>query len=265
MTRPGRILVTGGTGVLGRELVRRLQDQAEVRVLTRRPPRDPGFVQGDLETGDGLTAAVQGVDAIAHCASAADYRRPQREVTQLRRLLDAVGRARPHLAYISIVGVDRVSFGFFRAKLEAERVVEESGLPWTVLRATEFHDLLLMFLMRLAKGPIAVVPRGSFFQPVDVGEVADRMANLVMAPPAGRVRELGGPRVEAMEDLMRAYLAAANRRRRVVKIPVPGRLGAGLGVGEHMLTDGDRGTVTFDEYLRSRANAHGIIEHPYAH
>lgn len=147
-----RVLVTGGTGVLGRALVQRLVDRSEVRVLSRQPPRGPGFVQGDLETGEGLADAVDGVDVIAHCASAADYPRPQRDVAQTRRLVDALGDARPHLVYVSIVGVDRVSFGFFRAKLGAERVVEESGLPWTVLRATEFHDLVLMFLMRMAKG-----------------------------------------------------------------------------------------------------------------
>jgi nucleoside-diphosphate-sugar epimerase len=69
MTRPERILVTGGTGVLGRELVRRLQRQVDVRVLSRRPSPEPGFVQGDLETGEGLAAAVAGVDVIVHCAS----------------------------------------------------------------------------------------------------------------------------------------------------------------------------------------------------
>jgi uncharacterized protein YbjT (DUF2867 family) len=121
-----------------------------------------------------------------------------------------------------------------------------------------------MFLMRLAKGPVAVVPRGSLVQPVDVGEVADGMAKLCHGAPASRVRELGGPRAKTMDDLMRAYLATANRRRRVVKIPARGRIGVGLGVGDHLLTDGDRGTVTFDKYLRSRANVKGVIEHPCA-
>src|SRR5690242_6406738 len=118
MTRPERVLVTGGTGVLGRELVHRLQERTEVRVLSRRPSQGPGFVQGDLETGDGLAAAVEDVDVIAHCASAADYRRPQRDVTQLRQLLNATSGARPHLVFVSIVGVDRVRFGFFQAKLD---------------------------------------------------------------------------------------------------------------------------------------------------
>jgi uncharacterized protein YbjT (DUF2867 family) len=67
-----KVLVTGGTGVLGRELVSRLRAQADVRVLSRHPPRGPGLVQGDLETGEGLSAPLDGVDAIAHCASAAD-------------------------------------------------------------------------------------------------------------------------------------------------------------------------------------------------
>lgn len=260
-----RVLVTGGTGVLGRELVQRLHNQSEVRVLSRRPPPRPGLVRADLETGEGLAAAIEGVDVVAHCASAADYRRPQRDVTQTRRLLDALGDVRPHLIYVSIVGVDRVPVGFFRAKLRTERMIEQSGLPWTVLRATQFHDLVLRYVMLLTRGPVAVAPRVSLLQPVDVGEVADRMVTLVMGSPAGRTGELGGPRAETMETLMHTYLVAANRRRRVVKIPVPGRLGAAFGVGGHLLTDGDRGTVTFDEYLRSRARADGVIADPYAH
>lgn len=263
VTGSSRVLVTGGRGVLGRELVRQLQGRAEVRVLSRRPAPGPGFVQGDLETGAGVAAAVEGVDVIAHCASAADYLRPQRDVTQTRRLLEAVGDRQPHLVYVSIVGVDQVRFGFFRAKLDSERLVEESGLPWTILRATEFHDLLLMFLMRLSKGPVAVVPRRSQFQPVYVGDVARRMVELVAGGAAGRVRELGGPKIESMADLMRAYLAAAGRRRAVVNVPFWGQLGVGLGVGGQLVAaDGDRGAVSFADYLQARLGA-GALENPY--
>jgi uncharacterized protein YbjT (DUF2867 family) len=258
-----RALVTGGTGVLGRELVGRLQEQVEIRVLSRRPPERPVFVQGDLETGDGLAAALDGVEVIAHCASAADYRRPRRDVAQARQMLDALGGARPHLVYSSIVGVDRVPFGYFQAKLAVERLIEDSGLPWTILRTTEFHDLVLMFLMKLSKAPVAFVPRGSRFQPVDVGDVAERMTELVIGPPAGRGRELGGPHVESMADLMRAYLVAARRRRPLIRVPLPGKVGAAFGVGNLLLTDGDRGKVTFQDYLRSRTRADGFIEQPY--
>jgi nucleoside-diphosphate-sugar epimerase len=96
-----RVLVTGGTGVLGRQVVRLLDGKAEVRVLSRRPNGQPGFIKGDLDTGEGLAAASDGVDVIAHCASPADYRRPQRDVEGTRRLLEAT-RGQPHVVYASL-------------------------------------------------------------------------------------------------------------------------------------------------------------------
>jgi uncharacterized protein YbjT (DUF2867 family) len=258
-----RVLVTGGTGVLGRELVQRLHDRSDVRVLSRRPSDEPGFVRGDLDTGDGLAAAVEGVDVIAHCATSADYRRPQRDVEGTRRLVEAVGGGRPHVVYISIVGVDQVPFGYYRAKLATERLIEDSGVPWTVLRTTQFHDLALTFMMLLAKGPVAVVPRGFRGQPVDVGEVADRMATLVLGDPAGRVADLGGPRVEDAVDMMRKYLAATGRRRPLLRVPIPGRVAAAFRAGGHLVVEGERANRTFEEYLRSRLGPGGSIEMPY--
>lgn len=258
------VLVTGGTGVIGRALVERLTGRTGIRVLSRGPGEGPGSVRGDLETGRGLTAAVDGVDAIAHCASAADYRRPDRDVAQARRLLTTIGDARPHLVYISIVGVDRVRFGYYRAKLATERLIEDSGLPYTILRTTQVHDLVLMFLMLLTRGPAAVVPRGFRGQPVDTGEVADRMAQLVLGEPAGRVPDLGGPRVESAEDMVRAYLAAARRRRPVLRVPLPGRAMADFRAGGHLLgPDGVRGERTFADYLRSRVGPDGSVAAPY--
>lgn len=262
-----RVLVTGGTGVVGRALVDRLRDRgvAEVRVLTRRPP-EPGLghVTGDLETGAGLAAAVAGVDVIVHCATAADYLRPRRDVVQARRLLAALGTARPHLVYISIVGVDRVRFGYYRAKLATEWLIESSGLPWTVLRTTQFHDLALMFLMLMTRPPVVVVPRGFRGQPVDVGEVADRLAALALGAPAGRVPDFGGPRVESAEELTRTYLTATGRRRPALRLPVPGRVAADFRAGGHLLSAGAmRGERTFADYLRSRVRPDGTIDAPY--
>lgn len=259
-----RVLVTGGTGVIGSALVQRLREQAQVRVLSRRPDDRPGLLRGDLETGDGIAAAVDGVDVIAHCASAADYRRPERDVAQTRVLLEALGDTRPHLLYISIVGIDRVRFGYFRAKLATERLIESSGLPYTILRTTQFHDLALMFLMLLTRGPVAVVPRGFPGQPVDTGEVADRMVELALGEPAGRVPDLGGPRVENTAEMARAYLAVTGRRRPILRVPVPGRLAADFRAGGTLLPpDGVRASRTFTDYLRSRVRPDGTIEAPY--
>ena len=122
MTMPP-ILVTGGTGTLGRQVVQRLRQAGrDVRVLSRHS-RGPLFVTGDLATGAGLPAAAQGAGTIVHCASAR-----KGDAAAARNLVQAVARVRteagpPHLVYISIVGVDRFPHGYYKSKLEAEVVI----------------------------------------------------------------------------------------------------------------------------------------------
>jgi uncharacterized protein YbjT (DUF2867 family) len=258
-----RVLVTGGTGVLGREVVRSLEGKAEVIVLSRRANPGSHHLQGDLDTGEGLEAAVDGVDVVAHCASAADYRRPERDVDGTRRLLKAADGSRPHVVYISIVGVDRVPLGYYRAKLATEQLIQDSGMPWTILRTTQFHDLVLMFLIVLTTGPFALTPRGFRSQPVDVGEVAARMTSLLLGSPAGRVSDFGGPRVESFEETFPLFLALTRRRRLVLPLPVRGRVAAAFRAGGNLLSDGERGTRTFEEYLRSRLQSDGSVVPPY--
>ena len=156
------ILVTGGTGTLGRHVVRRLRDAGrDIRVLTRRTRDDEDgvrFMTGDLLAGAGVDAAVDGVWTIVHCAGSARGD----EVATRNLVAAAAGASRPHLVFISVVGADRVPvegpadrmmFGYFDMKRKAEEVVAGSGLPWSTIRATQFHDLVLMVLEKLAKLP----------------------------------------------------------------------------------------------------------------
>ena len=222
MTLPP-ILVTGGTGTLGQQVVSRLLDAGrEVRVLSRRgrgSQDGPVFVTGDLATGEGLPAAVQGTGTIVHCAS---NRKGDAEAT--RNLVRAAAQATsPHLVYISIVGVDRFPRGYYKSKLEAEGVIAGSGLPWTTLRATQFYELIRNGAARLAKLPLIPVPAGFVVQPVDSGEVAARLAELALGEPSGRVADMAGPQVLSFADLIRTYLTAVGRRPRpVVSAWTPG-------------------------------------------
>jgi len=243
------VLVTGGTGVLGRAVVARLTAAGhDARIMSRT-----GTVPGDLRTGDGLDAAVAGVDTVVHCAS--DPRDARRvDVDGTRRLVEAVRRAGdPHLIYISIVGVDRIPFAYYQAKAEAEREIALSGLPWTTLRATQFHEFTADLLAQLTRLPIVPAPRGWRFQPVDVREVADRLVAMVDAGPAGRLPDLGGPDVLTVAELAHAYLTATGRRRPIVALPVPGRFSASLRAGANLSPDGRAAGQTFAAFLAERS------------
>jgi uncharacterized protein YbjT (DUF2867 family) len=241
------ILVTGGTGTLGRLVTERLRgDGHEVRVLSRHA--QPYAV--DLrEGGGGLDAALDGVDTVVHCATS-PRGGDERAATNLIAAARRAGVA--HLVYISIVGVDRVPFGYYRSKLAVERLVEESGLGWTVLRATQFHDLVAQVFQVLAKAPVVLVPARVRDQPVEVAEVADRLAELATGAPAGRVADLGGPEVRTFESLARAYLDATGRRRAVVKVPLAGKAYRGFRTGGHLAPGRAVGKRTFEEYLAMR-------------
>jgi uncharacterized protein YbjT (DUF2867 family) len=259
MTSP--ILLTGGTGTLGRLVVALLRDAGRnVRVLSRRG-HDSGagieFVTGDLATGEGIDAAVDGVGTIVHCAGGA--KGDEDKARNLVRAASEVGA--PHLVFISVVGaeripvvsrIDRMMFGYFASKRAAERVVADSGLPWTTLRATQFHDLLLMVAGQLAKLPVIPVPAGFRFQPVDAGEVATRLVELALGQPSGLVPDLAGPRVYGADELLRSYLRASHRRRLIMPVRLPGKAARALRAGANLAPEGAVGRRTWEDFLVER-------------
>ena len=238
-----RILVAGGTGTLGRVVVDQLlASGAYVRILSRgrRPERhsDVEHVCGDLRSGDGLEAAVSGVDTIVQCAE------------HINHLVAAAKQAdSPHLVYTSIVGIDRIPIGLYRRKLADEQYIADSGLPWTVLRATQFHDLIAVLIRMLAKSPVLALPAGVSFQPVDVREVGERLAHLALGEPVGRAPDFGGPQVRTLPDLARSYLAMVGKRRPILPVWLPGRVFRLFRAGVHLAPEHAQGTTTFEQYL----------------
>jgi uncharacterized protein YbjT (DUF2867 family) len=254
------ILLTGGTGTLGRHVLPLLQGAGhDVRVLSRRsqPPADGvEHVRGDLTTGAGVDDAVRGVATVLHCAG--DGRHDEQTTRTLVTAATSAGVS--HLVLISVVGVDRMPvvgvtgramFGYFAAKRAAEAVVAGSDLPWTTLRATQFHDLVLTVVRALAKPPVALCPTGRF-QPVETAEVAERLVTLADGSPSGLVTDLAGPREHQLPDLLRGYLRASGRHRRVVPVRLPGPGGRAVRDGALLGSDADLGTRGWEDFLAAR-------------
>jgi uncharacterized protein YbjT (DUF2867 family) len=259
-----RLLVAGGTGTAGRAVVAEAVARGhEVRVLTRRDvgrqqaagtgtaPGGATLVRGDLMSGSGLTAALEGVEAVVDASNLATMSRRRAEAfftTGTAHLVAAAGRAGVrHHVLLSIVGVDGSRLGYYRAKVAQERrlatAAPAAGVGHTVARSTQFHDFALQTLERSAVRRLVVVPSVQV-QPVDLREVATHLITLAEAQPVGRAPDLAGPRVERLPDLVRRVARRRGTRAWVVGVPVPVGLRTAL-----LPYGGIRGTGAFDDWL----------------
>ncbi|MEU5721008.1 NAD(P)H-binding protein [Micromonospora sp. NPDC047738] len=247
-----RVLVTGASGRLGRVVLPRLRDGFAVRAVSRHPRggSDVEWVVADLATGEGLTAAVAEVEAVLHLASSPTRRTHEVDVLGTRRLVEAAGQAGVgHLVFVSIVGVDRVPFAYYRHKIAAEQVVTAGPVPWSILRATQFPEFLEELLRAAGRlGPVIGDP-AVLAQPVDPADVAARLAGMLAAGPSYAVEEYGGPQVLRFDEAVRAWRAASRSRRPLLRVRIPGRLGRALRAGGLTTTATPTGTRTWADHL----------------
>jgi uncharacterized protein YbjT (DUF2867 family) len=256
------VVVTGGTGTLGRRVVARLRESgSDVRVMSRhaRASDDPHleFAASDLTTGAGTDLALEGAEVVIHCAGTNSG-----DEVKAQHLVRAAARAGVrHIVYISVVGADRVpvvsgidraAFGYFASKYGGERVIAESGVPWSTLRATQFHDLVYMVAEQLTKLLVVPVFAGVKFQPVDADEVAERLVELARGAPAGLVADIAGPRIYAMSELVRSYARTRRMRRLFVPLWLPGRAAAAVRAGAQLAPNRAVGKRTWEQYLAER-------------
>ncbi len=240
------VLVTGGSGTLGRPLVSCLSGRGdEVRVLSCR--YGVGSHLGDLSTGIGLAAATAGVDLVVHAAS--DTRRLGRtDVEQTRHLLAALEGVK-HLVYVSIVGIDAIPMGYYRRKLACEDVIERAGIPHPPVRATQFHELVASVLGVVERLPAAPLLLDFRFQPVAAAEVATRVAELLRGTPVGRAPDVGGPEVLTLGDMARIWRSRRGRPRALWRVWVPGSVGRAFRQGHNTCPDHKVGRQRWEEFI----------------
>jgi uncharacterized protein YbjT (DUF2867 family) len=229
------VVVTGGA--LGRHAVRVLGERGyQVRVVSRR-------TGVDLAGGEAIDAALTGADLVLHAASDT-HRLGGGDSNQTRNLLAACGRVR-HLLYVSIVGIDAIPYRYYRRKLECERIIEQSDVPHTILRSTQFHELIDGLLTSVGRWPLAPLPLGAHAQPVAAAEVAARCAELLEGEPLGRAPDFGGPEVLTLRQLRPGRL-------RVLPLLSIGRVLRGYRAGLNKTPEHADGVQTWTQYLAAR-------------
>jgi uncharacterized protein YbjT (DUF2867 family) len=247
------VAVVGGTGTLGTPLVTALLDRdAAVRVLSRNATTVPTGAEHrrvDLTDGSGLGEALAGASVVIDAANSTRAAE-QTLVAGTRRLLEAGAAAGVgHFLAISIVGIELLPFGYYRRKVEQEKAIEAGRLPWTLLRATQFHQLLdgaFAFAARFGVRPTGTAK----LQPVDPRAVAARLADAALAVPAGRLPDLGGPKVATLGELSRAWATARRRDRLALRVPAWGKIGKGLAAGALCVPGGTTTGEDFEEWLQ---------------
>jgi uncharacterized protein YbjT (DUF2867 family) len=241
------VAIIGGTGTLGRLVADELRSRGhQVRILGRSAPGH----RVDLTTGEGLDAALKGCDVVIDASNNSSRRAREVLVDGARRLLAAEQAAAvDHHVAVSIVGCEQVPFSYFQVKAEQERVVEQGLVPWTVVRATQFHELAAGTLAMAARRRILPVPRARL-QTVAAADVAAVVADVAMNPPQrGRV-EVAGPEITDARDLARTWRSATGSRSVLLPVAVPGRLGRALRSGALTTERPDvRGAVPFAAWL----------------
>jgi uncharacterized protein YbjT (DUF2867 family) len=258
------ILVTGGTGTLGTRVVAELVTRRHtVRVLSRRAgPGVDGATRwvGDVRTGEGLDAAVSGVDVVVHAAAvhpavmhAASKPRRSVQESELAGTANILAAARPggaHVIYVSIVGVDRHRFSYYRAKRAAELLVESYPGDWAILRATQFHQLLARLL---SYGVFFRTPNLAF-QPIDAGDVAGRLVALAESRHTGHMADYGGPEVLSIAELVDIKRRCTGRATRLVPLPAVSFIGD-FDRRLHCTPEHLDGTVTWEAWWRTQTSA----------
>jgi uncharacterized protein YbjT (DUF2867 family) len=262
-----RILVTGGTGHLGRAVVAGLKEGGHrVRVLARQPGSDTSveWVQGDLATGEGIVTAVARVDTVIHAATHSpaaqrgglrplDFVRSPTDVDVdgTKALLAAAEEAAvEHFIHVSIVGLRHMArLPYSRVKIAAEEQVRRSAVPWSIVRATGFYWLLERMLATMVKRPIVLLPADVRMQAVDSDDFAAFVVECVSDGRRGEREDFAGPEILTMRELAEQYLAVRGLRRRIWKAPLPRRIKSALEAG-NTSPNARRGATTWAEWLR---------------
>lgn len=269
-----KALITGGTGVLGTTLVRKFQQhQLDFLTISRKEKRiehytdvkiipDLPWKRADLLTGEGLSAALHGINIVIHLASAPREKGEENpEITAMRQLVRACQANQiEHLIYISIVGVDKVPLPYYQAKRAAEQVLQQSGVPYTILRATQFHEFADFMIGQMMRYPIGLVPKKFKVQPISLDATAEALLQIAQDKPQNQILNLGGREVLALGDMVKRWKQYRAIAKPVLNLPIVNPLMRTIATGG-LTCPSNRAmdSITWENYLQRQYNVAKIV------
>ncbi|RFU63112.1 SDR family oxidoreductase [Peribacillus glennii] len=249
------ILVTGSTGQLGLALLDQfIHSDCNVRITSRGKPDNANhfnWVHSDILTGEGLEEAAKDIDVIIHAATSPMKNSKSIDVTGLEKFLSQLQHIK-HFIYPSIVGIENIPFKYYRHKYEAEGVLKNSLIPYTIVRATQFHSFVQKMFLSKPLLKRYFIPGDFKFQSVDTGEFAQHLIGLINVGPQGRIDDFGGPEIMTLGEMAELQIKVNKEKNKVISLPLPGKLSKAYVAGRN--TNGTRktGKVTFEQFLQNR-------------
>ena len=244
-----KIVVVGGTGLIGSKLVKKLRDYGQ-EVVAASPSSSINSL-----TGEGLGDALKGASAVVDVTNSPSWEDAavlNFFETSTRNLLrsETVAGVKHHIA-LSVVGTERLlESGFFRAKLAQENLIQASSVPYSIVRATQFFEFVEKIADIGTAGRTVRMPH-VLFQPMAADDVASALVTIAMGSPANGTVEIAGPEQSHLDDVVRRDLAARKDPREVISDPHAGYYGIQVSERSLVPDDGARlGQTRFDDWLR---------------
>ena len=249
-----KVLITGGTGTLGRAQIKVLeQHNVAYRFTSRSRPTfsfQGEWLPMDMERGTGISEAVEGIHTVMHLASDTQTMKLKTDVEGTRQLLEACQKAGvKHFIFISIVGTDITPLKYYRMKVATEKVVEQFSVPYSILRATQFHEFLDFMLGNFFKAPFGLLPKSLQIQPVQTEEVAKRLFEMSQQSPTNSIENLGGREILSLNVILKKWLAARKENKLLCPIPAFGKAMSAVANGSLTCPEVAKNSISWEEWL----------------
>ncbi|CAF2643448.1 unnamed protein product [Rotaria sp. Silwood2] len=264
-----KILVTGGNGVLGQAVSKLFLSNNTNFLIASRNQKAKTYDNNnaashlnlkwnymDLSKKEGLNKSVNNdIDTILHLASIHIQKIDGQpgDIILTKNLLDSIQEKNiKHFVYISIVGIDKIPFSYYKAKLECEHLIKASGIPYTILRATQFHDFVDFVASKLLKFPITIVPKSFKVQPIQVEAVAMELDKIIKESPLNSTYNIGGKKIYNMKEIMDSLLKIRHENKLILNMPAISNVIKGFIKGYNTCGNISLNSNTWEEYLSKK-------------